>query len=88
MRKMNIEDSFGAIVFWISEDFDLSRDTLFFLHGLTADHTMFSQQIPAFREKYNIIVWDAPAHGCSRPYAAFTYENAANCMKADRKSVV
>ena len=81
MQKKIIDDSIGNIVYWKSDIFDLSRDTLFFLHGLTANHTMFEQQFPAFEENYNIIAWDAPAHGESRPYPEFTYENAANGIK-------
>ena len=81
MQKKIIDDSIGNIVYWKSDIFDLSRDTLFFLHGLTANHTMFEQQFPAFEENYNIIAWDAPAHGESRPYPEFTYENAANGVK-------
>lgn len=82
MQQRAIADAAGNIVYWTSDTFDLSRDTLFFLHGLTGDHTMFAPQFPAFAAEYNIIAWDAPAHGQSRPYPAFTYENAANGMKA------
>ena len=81
MQKRILDDSIGNIVYWKSDVFDLSRDTLFFLHGLTGDHTMFKQQFPVFEETYNIITWDAPAHGESRPYLGFTYENAANGLK-------
>ena len=81
MQKKIIENSIGNIVYWKSDIFDLSRDTLFFLHGLTADHTMFEQQFYFFEDAYNIIAWDAPAHGESRPYSRFTYENAANGLK-------
>lgn len=81
MHRMWINDSVGRIVYWKSDLFDLSRSTLFFLHGLTANHTMFETQFPAFEENYNIIAWDAPAHGESRPYPEFTYENAANGIK-------
>ena len=81
MLKKIIDDSSGNIVYWKSEIFELSRDTLFFLHGLTADHTMFEQQFPFFEDTYNIIAWDAPAHGESRPYLKFTYENASNGLK-------
>ena len=38
MQKAVITDSIGIIAYWKSDTFDLSRDTLFFLHGLTADH--------------------------------------------------
>lgn len=81
MQKKIIDDSIGNIVYWKSDIFELSRDTLFFLHGLTADHTMFEQQFPFFEDAYNIIAWDAPAHGESRPYLRFTYENASNGLK-------
>lgn len=76
-----ITDSAGNIVYWKSDLFDSSRDTLFFLHGLTANHTMFEQQFPFFEKTCNIIAWDAPAHGESRPYSGFTYEKAAHGMK-------
>lgn len=81
MQRIKIDDSIGSIVYWKSDTFDLSRDTLFFLHGLTANHTMFEQQFPAFIENYNIIAWDAPAHGESRPYSDFNYENATRGLK-------
>lgn len=81
MQKQVTNEPIKNIVYWKSDIFDLSRDTMFFLHGLTADHTMFEQQFPAFEERYNIIAWDAPAHGASRPYSKFTYENAANGLK-------
>lgn len=81
MQKKVIADSTGNIVYWKSDVFDLSRDTLFFLHGLTANHTMFEQQFAFFEKYYNIIAWDAPAHGESRPYAGFTYEKAAQGIK-------
>lgn len=81
MQKKIMKDSIGRIAYWKSDVFDLSRDTLFFLHGLTGNHTMFEQQFTAFAETCNIIAWDAPAHGESRPYSEFTYENAANGLK-------
>lgn len=34
-----------------------------------------------FSKQYNIIVWDAPAHGKSRPYEDFSYCNAAEEFK-------
>lgn len=81
MLKKQIYDSNGSIVFWKSDKFDPTRDTLFFLHGMLANHTMFEQQFLAFEDTYNIIAWDAPAHGESRPYITFTYENAVNGLK-------
>ena len=62
----------------VSDSVSHALHTLFFLHGLTASHALFEQQIPHFEDNYNVVVWDAPAHGLSRPYADFTYEKAAN----------
>ena len=81
MQRKQINNDHGVITYWRSEEFDLTRDTLFFLHGLTADHTMFEQQFCFFEHRYNILAWDAPAHGESRPYDPFTYENAAHGLK-------
>lgn len=67
MQKAKIDDSAGSIVYWRSDVFDLSKDTVFFLHGLAADHTMFERQFTSFDKCCNIIARDAPAHGESRP---------------------
>ena len=51
--------------------------TLVFLSGLTANHHLFDRQVEAFSGQYSLLVWDAPAHGKSRPYRDFTYPHAA-----------
>ena len=48
------------------------------MHGLTASHKLFVNQVDYFEKEYNVILWDAPAHGMSRPYNNFSYEKAAN----------
>ena len=80
MIKKQVKDAQGVVTYWISNNVRPEKETLFFLHGLTADHTMFEQQIRCFDKGFNIIAWDAPAHGESRPYSPFTYENAAKAM--------
>lgn len=42
---------------------------------------MFDKQVCYFSNRFNIITWDAPAHGKSRPFTEFTYEKAANAVK-------
>ncbi len=42
---------------------------LVFLPGLTADHHLFDKQIEELGLRFNCLVWDAPAHGASRPFA-------------------
>lgn len=63
----------GTTYYW-TNDIN-SEQTMVFLPGLTADHSLFEPQIKAFYNKYRIIVWDCPCHGKSRPYAEFTYSN-------------
>ena len=71
----------GDVHYWISENLTTDRTTLFFLHGLTASHDLFKGQLDYFADRYNILTWDAPAHGASRPYEDFTYEKAALAAK-------
>ena len=47
---------------------DPDKITLVFLPGLTADHRLFDKQVEFFGGKYNIAVWDAPAHAASWPF--------------------
>ncbi len=44
------------------------RRTLVFLPGLTADHHLFDRQFESFESEFNILSWDAPGHGASRPF--------------------
>lgn len=81
MTERVYKSPLGDVHYWVSEDFGPERLTLALLHGLTADHTLFDKQVEYFGGKYNLIVWDAPAHGKSRPYADFTYPNAAEDLK-------
>ncbi len=76
MKQSFVKNESGTVYYWNTE-IDPMKKTLFFLHGLTANHTMFEKQVNFFKDTYNVIVWDAPAHGKSRPYNNFSYENAA-----------
>ena len=59
--------SLGDIHYWVNI-IDEESVTLIFLPGLTADHRLFDQQIAYFKNKYNVFVWDAPAHASSWPF--------------------
>lgn len=54
----------GIIHYWVNL-IDEGSITLVFLPGLTADHRLFEKQIVYFENKYNVLVWDAPAHATS-----------------------
>lgn len=58
----------GTIVYW-TNDIQSQRPSLVFLPGLTADHRLFDRQTDYFSRAYNVMVWDAPAHGLSRPFS-------------------
>lgn len=75
MQQKQFHTEHGSIVYWISNG--ESEYTLVFLHGLTADHTLFEKQISYFKGRFHLFCWDAPAHGKSRPYADFSYFDAA-----------
>lgn len=81
MTEKSVTAASGNVVYYASDDWDSCKSTIVFLHGLTGDHTMFERQFEYFKDKYNIIAWDAPAHGKSRPFEDFTYGKAAEALK-------
>lgn len=82
MDKKQLTTNKGSIHYWFSKNKDDNADTVFFLHGLTADHSMFDDQITYFEDDYSILVWDAPAHGESRPFETFSFGEVADYIKA------
>ena len=51
------------------------------LHGLGADGRMMIPQAREFCNDYNLLVWDAPAHGRSSPFSfTFTYMDVARWL--------
>lgn len=71
----------GNVSYWITRNENPSAPCMFFLHGLTADHTLFAMQVPHFAERYTVIAWDAPGHARSRPYTDFSLANCADDMR-------
>ena len=63
MQERYIDTKSGKVFYWISNAWTKDKKTLFFLHGMTGDHTMFEEQVDYFVKDYNILLWDAPAHG-------------------------
>ena len=68
MNERTYSTPLGKIHYWVHL---ISPDgvTLVFLPGLTADHRLFDKQIVYFEGKYNVLVWDAPGHAASWPFA-------------------
>ncbi|MBQ7926535.1 MAG: alpha/beta hydrolase [Lachnospiraceae bacterium] len=67
MIERTYETASGTIHYWMNI-IDEGKATLVFLPGLTADHRLFNKQIEYFENKYNVFVWDAPAHAASWPF--------------------
>lgn len=92
MDKWALETPRGVVHYWVSRpdgtgceisgEPDVSHPWLFMLHGLTADHRLFEDQIAAFEGRFPLIVWDAPLHGESRPYHGFSFAQTAEDMAA------
>ncbi|MCQ2969747.1 MAG: alpha/beta hydrolase [Clostridium sp.] len=80
MIKYNITSKRGKVYYWITRN--KSDKCIVFIHGLTADHTLFDNQIDFWKREYTVITLDMPLHGESRPYDNFTFNNVAEDIMA------
>lgn len=70
----------GDIHYWVDGRAQ-DRPWLVFLPGLTADHRLFDKQMEGLSGRFNCLVWDAPAHGNSRPFRLdFTMDDMARYL--------
>ena len=67
MMEKTYQTGRGTIHYWVNQE-EPSAVTLVFLPGLTADHRLFEPQLTWFQDRYQVLVWDAPGHGASRPF--------------------
>lgn len=79
MDKKLISTSRGKVYYWINRN--ESNRCIMFTHGVTADHTLFDQQLEFWSKDYTVITWDMPLHGESRPYHEFSFTHVAEDMK-------
>ena len=78
--QKSFKTDMGNICYWTSCVKQHGK-WLVFLPGLSADHHLFERQIEALSETYNCFVWDAPAHGMSRPFEKkFTMKDLAKYL--------
>ena len=83
VRACTFETPSGSIRYWVDDSAGADAPWLVFLPGLTADHTLFTAQMTHFSGTANYLVWDAPAHGKSRPFALdFTMDDLARMLHA------
>lgn len=69
MEQRTFETRCGAIHYWTNEGRSESEPALIFLPGLTADHRLFDRQLRHFEKTRRVLVWDAPEHAASWPFA-------------------
>lgn len=81
MLEKQITSDRGKTSYWIQKNSLPETETLVFLPGLSANHHLFDEQIAYFSDRHTVLVWDAPAHGQSRPYKDFSYANLAEELK-------
>lgn len=81
MERKSFVTGRGDVVYWADATAGPSSPWLVFLPGLTADHTLFDAQVEHFSGRANRLVWDAPAHGESRPFPLdFTLDDYARWL--------
>lgn len=81
MDRKTFHTASGKVAYWVDGSAGPGVPWLVFLPGLTADHTLFDEQTAYFEGKANYLVWDAPAHGASRPYPLdFTMDDLARIL--------
>lgn len=68
MEERELQTDAGTVRYWASASPSLDRGWIVFLPGLSADHTLFNPQFAHFAQRWNLVVWDAPGHGLSRPW--------------------
>lgn len=76
MIEKSIKTDRGNIYYWVNGN--NSSNAIVFLHGLTADHTIFDMQIEFFSKDYKVVTVDLPLHGKSVDYKDFSIDNAAS----------
>lgn len=81
MDRRSFTTGAGPVRYWVDAFAGPDAPWLVFLPGLTADHTLFDAQVAHFSGKTNCLVWDAPAHGESRPYPLdFSMDDCASTL--------
>lgn len=82
MTEKVFQTALGDVHYWVGGP-GAGAPWLVFLPGLTADHRLFDKQVVAFAPRFNCLVWDAPAHGASRPFAlAFSMDDLTDYLHA------
>lgn len=80
MMKKKVTSKNGQTFYWTNENKE--KPSMVMLHGLIADHRLFEKQTEEFINDFNLIVWDCPCHGQSRPFNDFSYKMIGNELES------
>ena len=81
MERRALSTPSGVIAYWRTPR-KAARRPLVFLPGLTADHRLFDRQVESLGADFDVLVWDAPGHGESRPFKLdFTLMDKARWLR-------
>jgi len=81
MEKKIIHTENGDLYYWVGGNQSIDARCIVFVHGMTADHSMFDKQVDHFSNEFKIITLDLPLHGKSRYYMNFTFSNITDVLK-------
>ena len=71
----------GRLCHWVHRASSPQLPWVVLLPGLTADHTLFAGLLEPLARRWNVIAWDAPAHGASRPFELrFSMDDCARLL--------
>ncbi|ARF17810.1 alpha/beta fold hydrolase [Sporosarcina ureae] len=81
MEEKILHTENGDIYYWVGGSKNIDTKCIVFVHGMTADQSMFEKQVDHFSNEFKIITLDLPLHGKSCHYKDFTFSNIVEVLK-------
>lgn len=69
LEKRKLKTKRGDVFYWTTRIADAHTNAIVFLHGLTADHTLFDLQVKYFKKDYTLLCW-----GCTVTWSISTIQ--------------
>ncbi len=79
MEEKYILSDRGKVYYWIKESNSVFAKNLIFARTNSKSSSLISKY--STFQNHNVLVWDAPTHGKSRPYLDFSYSNLVEELK-------
>ena len=78
-QSRTLEREGGSIHYWLGGK--AGAPLVVLTHGATIDHHEWDATVPILESRYQVLAWDVPGHGRSRP-ARFSVSGAVECLVA------